>query len=400
MNKLQRHKMWLGQKKIGEKAKRDYSMWVFGEWFGKRCCDNSMYLANYLCTTREELKLYWIAKEEADLSRLNPNIRIVLMDSEEAVSLLLQAGVFIVNQGVVDLTNKYNYYIVGSIFVNLWHGVAWKKIALDTLNLVQKFYYRYMEQMYNVTYYLAQSDHQAKINCRAFAINNQKNLHAGSPRNSVFYNSENKCNAYDLLSEVLYENYKLTFDNNELKIITYMPTFRDNKNNTFSFDLIRNNVKLQNILKKFNAIIIQKAHFVNSERGEKIEDNQNYRIFNLNDFPAQELLLCSDILVTDYSSCFIDFLLKDCPIIHYIYDYEYYEKKDRGLYCDKEDILCGIECMDADSLIDAIERSLNNPNEFRNLREIRRTQLLNYETDNSCEVIYSAIQAKINEIKN
>ena len=51
-------------------------------------------------------------------------------------------------------------------------------------------------------------------------------------------------------------------------------------------------------------------------------------------------MAASDILVTDYSSCFFDFLILDRPIIHFLYDYDYYKEKDRGLYYEKEGVIC------------------------------------------------------------
>ncbi len=46
---------------------------------------------------------------------------------------------------------------------------------------------------------------------------------------------------------------------------------------------------------------------------------------------TSELLVCADLLITDYSSVFFEFLLLDRPIIFYAPDYERYSK-DRGFY--------------------------------------------------------------------
>ncbi len=49
---------------------------------------------------------------------------------------------------------------------------------------------------------------------------------------------------------------------------------------------------------------------------------------------TQELLYISDFLISDYSSCYIDYLLMNKPIILYFYDN--YKNEDTGLYFDVE----------------------------------------------------------------
>ena len=39
------------------------NIWVFGEWFGRKCNDNCMYFANYLAEVHPEIKLIWIANK-------------------------------------------------------------------------------------------------------------------------------------------------------------------------------------------------------------------------------------------------------------------------------------------------------------------------------------------------
>lgn len=52
---------------------------------------------------------------------------------------------------------------------------------------------------------------------------------------------------------------------------------------------------------------------------------------------TRELMVCSDILITDYSSLWFEYLLLDRPIIFYAPDYNRY-MSDRGLYLDYDDV--------------------------------------------------------------
>lgn len=67
---------------------------------------------------------------------------------------------------------------------------------------------------------------------------------------------------------------------------------------------------------------------------------------------TNELLAAVDVLVTDYSSIFFDFLVLDRPVIFFAYDLAEYDA-DRGLYFDMED-LAGPLCRTAEETAEAI----------------------------------------------
>lgn len=152
----------------------------------------------------------------------------------------------------------------------------------------------------------------------------------GFPRNSVFYedNTEIKNKIISVLGFV------------PKHIITYAPTHRDyekdesllhDDNLTHSRTLFGNSSveeenKLIEFLENENAIIIAKVHPYQSR--SNLIKTANKRIFFYSDLSEkcivslQELLAISDMLITDYSSTFYDFLLTGRPIVHYCYDYD------------------------------------------------------------------------------
>ena len=56
-----------------------------------------------------------------------------------------------------------------------------------------------------------------------------------------------------------------------------------------------------------------------------------------NDLPANVVLGVTDLLVTDYSSIFFDFLGTGRPVVHYVPDFEDYEGH-RGLYLQPDEL--------------------------------------------------------------
>jgi CDP-ribitol ribitolphosphotransferase len=74
------------------------------------------------------------------------------------------------------------------------------------------------------------------------------------------------------------------------------------------------------------------------------------------DYPSeQELLLISDILITDYSSIMIEFALLNKPIVFFTYDYDSYLNKERGFYFDFKSTVPGPVVYDSNQLIDVIK---------------------------------------------
>jgi CDP-glycerol glycerophosphotransferase len=106
-------------------------------------------------------------------------------------------------------------------------------------------------------------------------------------------------------------------------------------------------------------------------------------------------LLSTDILITDYSSCYFDFLLLNRPIIHYVYDYDQYKNQDRGLYYSIDKAKGGAVGYNFEELIVCIENYLQNEKLDGLLRKKTREEFVNYENGKSSEEITNYILAMI-----
>lgn len=362
---------------------RDNNVWVFGEWIGAKANDNSLYFANYVCQTNDNIKCYWVANKNTDLHLLNKKITVLERDSKHSKKIFKKCGVVIMNQNFLDFSSSGNNYFNGALTINLWHEpFSIKKIIFDTLKfktLLTPVLYIY-KLLLMPKYYLSTSEERDKILNSAFFANN-KLIKAGQPRSIVLHD-----NSLALKNELL-NNIQLPLNT---KIISYLPTFRTKNNNTFLFD---NEKELINVLNKNNAIIIQKRHFADKSPNNTIKSRY---IFNIANLSAQEMLQISDILITDYSSCCFDFLIKNRPIIHYLYDYRDYISKERELYYNIEDICCGDICYTYNDLLKYINSSLNNINNGLSLRNKRKNKFMERDEMNNCQNIYNQIIDLIN----
>ncbi len=372
---------------------REANCWIFGEWFGKRCNDNSLFLANYVAENHPYIKLYWVACSDADTSKLHKSIQILKYDSEEAKKAFKRAGVAIMNQGYIDFSSLGYNYFRGAITVNLWHGVAWKRIGHDKVKktgIVHNLHEIIFDYFEKAEKYISLSSAYTTVLRTAFHAKDNEIINAGYPRNTLFYSSE--WLQKNRKAVIAYLNGEKGIDvSDHSKIVLYMPTFRDNPSRMKSLERVVEDSSFLKWMEEKDIIIIQKAHFVSQQRNEFQSHKSTKRIVTLNDLIPYEALGVADILITDYSSCFFDYLILDRPIIHFIYDYENYKTVDRGVYYDKDDVICGDAPTDFEGLKASIVRYIDSPSADSNLREKRRKQFIEYESTDSCRDIFNTL---------
>ena len=122
------------------------------------------------------------------------------------------------------------------------------------------------------------------------------------------------------------------------KIILYAPTFRDNE--TDNPKLHMNVSKLAETLTDDYLILLKLHPFVS--RAFKENDLPD-RVINVSDYQdLNELMVVSDVLITDYSSIIFDFVVLDKPMYFFADDILDFEANGRGFYLDYRNDLPGI----------------------------------------------------------
>jgi CDP-glycerol glycerophosphotransferase (TagB/SpsB family) len=138
----------------------------------------------------------------------------------------------------------------------------------------------------------------------------------------------------------------------ERKVILYAPTFRSREGKSLNTaeevtSYIREMMeRLPEGYELFFKIHNTVGNFFRKDRGIR-----ERLIFD--EIETNELLSATDILITDYSSIFFDFLCTGRPCLFFVYDREQYVS-ERGLYLDI-DTLPGPLCETVDQLVNAIE---------------------------------------------
>ena len=356
--------------------------WIFGAWFGQAVSDNTKAFFDYLAENHPEIEKIWVSSDPE--KTVLPGTRVVKRNSISSLKYILRAEVAVMNQGFGDFA-AFNL-LGGALKVQLWHGVAWKKIGLDAFPEITGLKKRLFLFINHYDLFIAPSEKYGNTLKRSFGADKDQITYVGQPRNQCLFDSTYCKNCHEYLLNKASESEK--------KILVYMPTFRDTTEDVFSFCNEQTSVALGELAERFGFILIEKTHF-NAGSKEAV-DLKNRHIYQMPSEDAQVLLGAADMLITDYSSCFFDYLIRNKPIIHFIYDYEFYKTKDRGLYYEVEDVACGPLAHDQKELFELIEKNL-----ICDSGETRRTQMIEeyitFESDHNCEKIYQKIIGKIRQ---
>lgn len=211
-----------------------------------------------------------------------------------------------------------------SIVVQLWHASgAFKKFGLHTKrNYWIKFWRKKDIEKWNVVF--CSSNYVVDIYSKAFGgFDKEKIVVNGLPRNDVLFKLSKMRND-------LRKNFKIR---NE-KLILFAPTFREKTRREYYISMVEDIKFLSKSLTEEYKLAVR----LHPNISKLCIDFSC--ILDLNSIAAEEALVISDILITDYSSIIFDFALLEKPMIFYAPDlHNYYNR--RGFYFDYETFVPG-----------------------------------------------------------
>lgn len=339
---------------------------------GSEYAENCLSFAEYL--QKKKLKLYLLSEKDIP----NTNSKIVKPFTFEYFKAALFSKYLVVEN---DLHNDIPCYRNLNTFkINLFHGLALKKIYYSSKFVKQIFKRNLKNYIKKILVGFCFPDEYNLI-VTSNSLHQKHYSSAFNNRNvNIFMQPRNKNLLKYRYSEIYKNKIKEKYNINKTKkIITYLPTFRDTDTKKKKCNL-GSKKDFQKFIKRNNLLFISKHHqFYNSNNFKDIsfttKKNDIYNFSN-SKILTQDLLLISDLLITDYSGIFFDFLLLEKPIIFYCYDYYKYLKKDRELYfhyLDK-DITPGPKVYEYTILKKEILSNLKRGDKFiNNLKKAKRT---------------------------
>ncbi|HET7627066.1 MAG TPA: CDP-glycerol glycerophosphotransferase family protein [Bacillales bacterium] len=273
-----------------------------------------------------------------------------------------------------------NYFAILSAFefregvecIQLWHAAgAIKKFGLKDRSVPKrrKQAIRRFRKVYERFHKVAVgSEAMAEIFTEAFDLPPENMIRTGVPRTDLFFDSEK----IERITEQLRNANPALQDK---KVILYAPTFRDGQRDGFECRLDFDS--MERALKDTHVLLLR-FHPTVTRRNDYERTHPGF-VFDYSDHPdVNELLLITDVLVTDYSSIPYEFSLLRRPMIFFTKDQQEY-KRQRGYFGDYESIVPGPVTNDTKSVIELLLKG-----EFDMGRIERFSQLWNrYSTGQS-----------------
>lgn len=251
--------------------------------------------------------------------------------------LLATSGYVFMNDNFMPL--GYLNFSQSAVLVQLWHAEgAFKKFGLD-ISRPEPIRKRELAANAKLTYVVCSGEGVADIYAGAFGIKKEQVLPLGSPRADALLN-------YGDTRKLRSRFEKKYPECKGKKLVLYAPTFRDDPECDRSFLRLFDAQRLRKELGDDYELLVRLHPQVHSCKPEGAIDVTDYPSVN-------ELTLLSDILITDYSSICMDFVLLDKPCVFFAPDLEEYTKR-RPFYFDYESYVPGETVRDFSLLADSV----------------------------------------------
>lgn len=365
--------------------------------------DNSRGFWEYIAKNTN-YETFWVIKEPKMLDSLKKsNINCGLINTSDTNEMIAQAKVLI--------TSSFEFAYLKSnqqIHIAAWHGFPLKLIGFfDSASTSNN-----QEAFKNLKVITTQSDlitatsRLSRLTISGmFAVDPRKVKETGFPRNDLIFNYNGK--------EELKKITNIDIQNS--KLILYLPTMRKGlKDEGVQFD---NNIfnyydyapdKIDEFLERQNTYIFAKLHFADNEYYTKGNFKLPKRviffdtdILNSHLLTIYHIMNAFDILITDYSSVYVDYLLLNKPIIFSCPDLLKY-KEDRGFVVDDpEDLMPGVIVKNQEGLIEKIEEIFQGKDDFSNIRNEKMGLFHSHIDGNSSKRLFAEMNNLLeNNIKD
>ena len=289
---------------------------IFKSFRGQNCGDSPGAIFQELKKRRPDLHYYWVMR---DTMVSIPGATVIKNGSLAELFHLATAKVWVDNKrkGMWCEKRKKQYYI------QTWHaGICGKKVEADARGALSEYYLKNAaKDSHNADLFLSDARWTTELYRRSFFYDGEI-LECGIPRADILYKNQEET------KKKVFRFFRLDDD---VKLLLYAPTFRVNESlEAYSIDYKRLTETLINkyggnwkILLRLHPNLARKYKDITID-SDSIIDVSQYQDIN-------ELIVASEILITDYSSCMFDAMEAGKIIFLYATDVDEYDQ-DRGRY--------------------------------------------------------------------
>lgn len=336
------------------------------------------------------------------------NTEVVDVQSLRGLLILARCRVYLLTNAVaLDMSWRWpdgSFSVVKPslrrhVLVNLWHGIPLKRLfALanpEQRQRADRVAFRRRERSHYVGL-VASSDVDSYAMAAIFhPLPPERVWVTGLPRNDFLRMPVANLPHY-LREEV--EQVRRLKDGRRL--VVYAPTFRESEFNDaacyqFSAEEI---ARLKNLLRSHHAVLGFRMHYF--RKGEHLFNLEQHldgeTLIDLGHAVISEiapLLREADLLLTDYSSVYIDALYLEKPVISFAYDLEHYRTRQNGLLYEMELAFPGPVVENFDALLVELEKALEGASLVESERyRMCRQFFFNYLDDRNAQRVVERLQ--------
>src|SRR5699024_360072 len=305
------------------------------------------------------------------------NVKFIVKESDDYLHYLAKCK-YLINNATFPtyFTKKPN-----QVYVNTWHGTPLKSMGLDIKdNLLES--QNTIRNFLSSDYIISPNQHTTDIFKKAFKLeelNDDAILEIGYPR----IDATLKAQSETVIQKLKKQGLKMT----NAPILLCSPTWRGHTVSTPEDNIEEMEEMIEVLNKKTDYQVLLKVHpFIY----RKAEGNKKLKKYLVNDtFDTNELLSIVDLLVTDYSSIFFDYLVTNKPIIFYTPDYEDYEE-NRGFYL-PVDSLPGPSVHSIETLVDTVNHQQNILTQYNDNYRAYQQKFANYDDGHVTERVVNKV---------
>jgi len=382
---------------------RNRNIWVFGSWHGEKFADSPKYLFLYVKRNYPEIRAIWLSHR----ARVVQELTREGYEAYKALSLKgflysLRAGCTIVSHSQADI----NGFATGKAKkIQLCHGTPLRTLGCDSSmkaflmpdkrkGKVRATIAELANKVYPLSLFrydvLTATSEEAEEKLRSGLRDNTNRLYVtGYPRNDALFDvdwlASNQCDYLDNIKS------KVSFE----YVITYLPTWRQFSEGDvdlfggYGFEVS----EAKQMLESLNAIFITKTHYGGKKLNLASRGELPLRVYIPSDDELPDiypLLKKTDILITDYSSVYFDYLLLNRPIIFAAFDIEEYTR-EKGFYYDYDEVTPGPKAKDWPEIFRLIREIIEN-DQWKEEREVTCKRFNKFRDNENSKRLFETIR--------
>lgn len=311
---------------------------VFSSFMQGPACDSSLAIFEEMKRRNLDLDYYWAVE---DASTQVPDGAIPLLrGSKKQYEVLSRCRYVVNNVGAIYGYGDRPY----QRYLQTWHGTPYKHVGRSLIDEDPQGsavgYLRGREEADEWDGFISPNPFVSSIIPYDFFFTGPV-LEIGYPRNDRLVSSSENDRAR------VRSRFGIPQD---VKVLVYAPTFRERNTRGNSSDLVEllNLEQLSRDLGK-DWLILLRGH--NYNRRASAKDRSSARVLDMTaHHDINDLLVISDVLVTDYSSVMFDYLNTGRPVFNYVPDIDDYVRT-RGTYFDLSEATVAPPIVDYGSLL-------------------------------------------------